>query len=223
MAIQETKPILYTSYLSDASWRVRIALAWKGIDYDLHYINMGEDEQLSEAYAAINPSKRLPCLITKTGKTLTQSLAIIEYLEAVYPERPMLPKGPLHKAEAMSIAYDIACDIQPVQVSTILKYVDVDVERREEFARQVIISGFESLEKRLEGLSGTYCIGDHISLADFCLVPMVFNATKLHNIDIKPYPYITRIRNTLMTLPEFRDTHPYNQSDCPDDIRGIVQ
>jgi maleylacetoacetate isomerase len=83
--------------------------------------------------------------------------------------------------------------------------------------------GVLGLEKRLEGLSGTYCVGDHISIADFCLVPMVFNATKLHNIDIKSYPYIMRIRNTLMTLPEFRDTHPYTQLDCPDDCKGIIQ
>lgn len=78
------------------------------------------------------------------------------------------------------------------------------------------------LEKKLESLSGTYCVSDQISIADFCLVPMVY-AAKRHQVDMKPFPYITRIRNTLMTLPEFRDTHPYNQPDCPPEEKGVVQ
>lgn len=78
------------------------------------------------------------------------------------------------------------------------------------------------LEKRLDILSGLHCVADQISVADFCLVPMVF-AAKRHNVDMKAFPNITRIRNTLMTLPEFRETHPYNQPDCPTDIKGIVQ
>lgn len=79
------------------------------------------------------------------------------------------------------------------------------------------------LEKKLEKISGTYCVGEQISIADFCLVPMVYAATKYHHIDMKPFPYITRIRNTLMTLPEFRNSHPYNQLDCPPNEKGIVQ
>lgn len=78
------------------------------------------------------------------------------------------------------------------------------------------------MEKRLELLSGTYCVSDQISIADFCLVPMVY-AAKRHQVDMSPFPYITRIRNTLMTLPEFRDTHPYNQPDCPPEEKGVVQ
>lgn len=141
----------------------------------------------------------------------------------MYTERPMMPKGPCHKAEALSIALDIACNIQPLQAKKVLRLVDIELDKREAFARKIFEMGFESLEKRLENLSGTYCVADQISMADFCLVPMVFAATKYHQVDMKPFPYITRIRNTLMTLPEFRTTHPYNQPDCPDDIKGIVQ
>ncbi|KAI8643920.1 protein Y53G8B.1 [Parasitella parasitica] len=217
------KPILYSSYASDTSWRVRIALAWKGIDYETRYIDMEASEHLSEADAHLNPSKKLPCFITKNGKILTQSLAIIEYLDSMYPERPMMPKGPFHKAEAWSMALDIACDIQPLQAKKVLKLADIELDKREVFARKILEMGFQSLETRLENLSGTYCLGDQISVADFCLVPMVFAATKYHGADMKLFPYITRIRNTLMTLPEFRSTHPYHQSDCPDNVRGIVQ
>jgi maleylacetoacetate isomerase len=135
----------------------------------------------------------------------------------------MMPKSPCHKAEAFSIALDIACDIQPLQVKKVLRLVDIELDKREAFAHKIFEMGFESLEKRLENLSGTYCVADQISVADFCLVPMVFAATKYYQIDMKPFPYITRIRNTLMTLPEFRTTHPYNQLDCPNDIKGIVQ
>ncbi|CEP07907.1 hypothetical protein [Parasitella parasitica] len=198
-------PILYSSYASDTSWRVRIALAWKGIEYKTRYINMDASEHLSEAYAQLNPSKKLPCFITKNGKILTQSLAIIEYLESMYP------------------ALDIACDIQPLQAKKVLKLVDIELDKREAFARKIFVMGFEALETRLESLSGTYCLGDQISIADFCLVPMVFAATKHHGVDMKPFPFITRIRNTLMTLPEFRSSHPYNQPDCPDSVKGIVQ
>lgn len=140
-----------------------------------------------------------------------------------YKERPMMPKGPFHKAEAFSIALDIACDIQPLQAKKVLSLVDVELDKRERFARKIFEMGFEGLERRLENLSGTYCVADQISIADFCLVPMVFAATKFHQVDMKPFPYITRIRNTLMTLPEFRTSHPYNQPDCPDNVKGIVQ
>lgn len=135
----------------------------------------------------------------------------------------MMPKGPFHKAEALSIALDIACDIQPLQAKRVLSIVDVELPRRQEFARKVFEIGFEGLERRLEKLSGTYCVADQLSIADFCLVPMVFAATTHHQIDMKPFPYIKRIRNTLMTLPEFRNTHPFTQPDCPDDVKGIVQ
>ncbi|KAG2229531.1 hypothetical protein BDF21DRAFT_413038 [Thamnidium elegans] len=218
----ECRPILYSSYASDTSWRVRLALAWKNIAYEAKYIDMAAGEHLSGDYAKLNPCKKLPCFITKTGKVLTQSLAIIEYLETTYPERPIFPKGLIHRAETWSIALDIACDIQPLQVKNVLRLVDIDFEKRKEFAREMIESGFACLEKRLEILSGTYCVADQISIADFCLVPMVF-AAKRHDVDMRPYPYITKIRNTLMTLPEFRITHPYNQPDCPPEMKGVVQ
>ncbi|KAI9359769.1 maleylacetoacetate isomerase-like protein [Pilaira anomala] len=218
----ECKPILYSSYDSDTSWRVRLALCWKNIQYETRYIDMSAGEHLSEDYAKLNPCKRLPCFISKTGKVITQSLAILEYLEVTYPERPILPKSAVPRAESWSVALDIACDIQPLQTRSILKLVDIGFEKREEFAREMIETGFKGLEKRLETLSGTYCVADQISVADFCLVPMVF-AAKRHNVEMRPYPYIVRIRNTLMTLPEFRETHPFNQLDCPDELRGVVQ
>ncbi|KAI9476049.1 MAG: glutathione S-transferase [Benjaminiella poitrasii] len=217
------KPILYTSYSSDTSWQVRIALEWKGIDYEARYVDVKNNEHLTEAYAKLNPCRRLPCFITKTGKILTQSLAIIEYIEAMYPERPMMPKSPFHRAEAWSLALDISCDMQPMYTKRVLEFLDVKLGKCDEFVLKIFEMKFEELENRLENISGTYCVADQITFADFCLVPMVFIATKFLKIDMKPFPYITRIRNTLMTLPEFRNTHPYNQADCPPEIKGIVQ
>ncbi|KAI8991543.1 maleylacetoacetate isomerase [Mycotypha africana] len=216
------RPILYTNYASESSWRVRIALEWKGIDYETRYINLATGEHLTEAYSEINPCRQLPCLITKTGKIITQSIAIIEYLEATYPERPIFPKSPLLKAEALSVALNIACDIQPLQAERVLNCLEIGGELRQQFCRRMLEIGLQGLESRLEKISGTYCIGEHITIADFCLVPMVFTARKKHNIDLKPYPYITKIRNTLMTLPEFRKSHPFNQPDCPQDKKEPV-
>ncbi|KAG2199669.1 hypothetical protein INT47_005194 [Mucor saturninus] len=179
-ASQERRPVLYSSYDSDTSWRVRIALYWKNVEHDTIYIDMAAGEHLSEAYSKLNPFQKLPCFITKSGKVLTQSLAIIEYLERAYPD---LVHG---------LRYCVRHPTPP------------------------------SFEQRLDTLSGLHCVADQISVADFCLVPMVY-AAKRHKVDMKPYPNITRIRNTLMTLPEFRNTHPYNQPDCPPDAKGIVQ
>ncbi|KAF7726043.1 Glutathione S-transferase zeta-1 [Apophysomyces ossiformis] len=216
----EQTPVLYGYFRSSASWRVRIALAWKGIQYEHHYINLFTGEQRSEEYEKLNPEKKVPLFITKDGQSLSQSTAIIEYLEEAYPDRPMLPKNPKHRAQARSIAQLIACDIHPLQNLGVLKHVaGDDQEKRSEWAAEWVNRGFQALEKELEKTAGTYCVGDHITLADFYLVPMVFNATRW-GVDMKAYPLITRIHNTLMTLPEFKASHPHSQEDCPEELRG---
>lgn len=135
----------------------------------------------------------------------------------------MIPKAPFHRAKTWSIAHDIVNEIQPNQITKILKLVDTDPDKRKEIGREVIEESLLGLENKLEELSGTYCVADQISIADFCLVPMVFAVTHQFDIDVKEYPYINKIRNTLMTLPEFKNTHPYNQKDCPVHMKGVVQ
>ncbi|CAO3639764.1 unnamed protein product [Cunninghamella echinulata] len=213
MATEEKKPILYGYFRSSATWRIHIALKWKGIDYEYKPINLVTGEQKSEEYLKINPGGRVPTFITKEGKAISQSEAILEYIEEIKPERPMLPKGAYHRAQVRSIVQMIACDIHPIQNLAVLKYVGgADMAKREEWANHWVTNGFEGLEKLLEQYAGTYCVGDHITLADMFLVPMVYNATRW-NVDMKKFPLITRIHNTLMTLPEFKDSQPSMQPD----------
>ncbi|KAI8336339.1 glutathione S-transferase [Chlamydoabsidia padenii] len=214
MASEESKPILYSYFRSSASWRVRTALEWKGIDYEYRPVNLLTGAQQSEDYLKVNPTGKVPALITKEGKAIYQSEAIIEYLEEIKPERPLLPKGALHRAQVRAIAQTIACDIHPLQNSGVLVHVGGDsMEKRSEWGNYWTTKGFNGLEKLLEQYAGTYCVGDHITMADMFLVPMVANAQRW-NVDMKLYPLITRISNTLMTLPEFQKSQPSNQPDC---------
>ncbi|KAG0170998.1 Glutathione S-transferase zeta-1 [Apophysomyces sp. BC1034] len=216
----EQKPILYGYYRSSASYRVRIALAWKGVEYEHKLVNLLTGDNNSEAYGELNPSRKVPLLMTKDGLPLTQSVAILEYLEEAYPERPMLPKNIKHRAQARAITNMIACDIHPLQNLGVLKYVGGDDQKkRADWACEWINRGFRSLEKHLESTAGTYCVGDHITMADFSLVPMVYNAVRW-GVDMKAYPLLTRINNTLLTLPEFKSAHPHSQEDCPPELRG---
>ncbi|ORZ10251.1 maleylacetoacetate isomerase-like protein [Absidia repens] len=219
MASEESKPILYSYFRSTASWRVRIALEWKGIDYEYRNIDLVSGAQQSEEYLKLNPYGKVPLFITKDGKAIAQSEAIIEYLEEIKPERPMLPKGACHRAQVRSIAQVIACDIHPLQNLSVLKHVaGPDMEKRSEWGNYWTSKGFEGLESMLEQTAGTYCLGDNITMADMFLVPMIFNAQRW-KVDMKPFPLITRISNTLMTLPEFKLTHPHRQVDCPDELK----
>ncbi|KAI8391015.1 glutathione S-transferase zeta 1 [Radiomyces spectabilis] len=211
---------LYGYFRSSASWRVRLALEWKGIAYEQHSVNLAQGDQKKDEFLAINPSKKVPALVTKEHKVLTQSIAILEYIEEHYPDRPMLPKSLWHRAQVREIVQAIACDIHPLQnLGVLIKQGGGDLEKREAWAREWITQGFEGLERHLEEVSGTYCVGDNITMADFCLVPMVYNAFR-YKVDMKQFPVITRINNTLLTLPEFKKTHPHNQEDCPPELRG---
>ncbi|KAI8331096.1 maleylacetoacetate isomerase [Choanephora cucurbitarum] len=194
----EQTPILYGYFRSSASWRLRIALEWKGIQYELRPINLLTGEHTSEAYHQVNPTGKVPAFITKDGKILSQSQAIIEYLEETYP------------AEVREICQIIACDIHPIQ--------NLGVIKRIEEISSIITLGFQGLEKRLEHVSGTYSVGDAITMADFYLCSIVGNAHRW-GVDMSLFPIITRINNTLMTLPEFIAASPFSQPDCPEELR----
>ncbi|ORX59779.1 Maleylacetoacetate isomerase [Hesseltinella vesiculosa] len=215
----EDKITLFTFFRSSASYRVRIALNWKGIDHESIYINLAKGEQHNEEYKSINPSHMVPVLKLADGKSLTQSEAIIEYLDETYPDRPLLPHGPVHRAQVRAIAQFIACDIHPIQNLSVLKHVGGDdMDKRVEWANHWIDRGFQALEKTLAGSAGIYCVGDNITLADIFLVPMVYNA-KRFKVDMQKFPIINRINNTLLTLSEFSSASPENQPDCPPEMR----
>ncbi|KAI7863264.1 glutathione transferase zeta 1 [Spinellus fusiger] len=215
----ETTPQLYGFYRSSASWRVRLALKWKGVAYESFCVDLVKTEQKSEKYLAMNPNGKVPSFVTKEGEIIYQSMAILEYLEEVYPERPLLPKHPLERAQVRLICQLVSCDIQPLQNPSVVAAVGgSDLTKRLEWAQRVIGSGFIALEKKLESTAGIYCVGNQVTMADFCVVPMVHNAEKF-KLDLTPFPLITRINNTLMALEEFQQTHPFSQSDCPEELK----
>ncbi len=211
---------LYTYFRSSAAYRVRIALHLKGLQADYRYVHLVKDggQQHTLEYKAINPQGLVPALVDQ-GHVLTQSLAIIEYLEETHPKPPLLPKDASGRARVRALAQLIACDIHPVNNQRILKYLEkefsADEAARNRWYRHWIIEGFNALEKLLSGnpATGKCCHGDQPTLADICLVPQVFNARRFE-IDLAPFPTIRRIHDHCLTLKAFTDAAPEKQADA---------
>ncbi|XP_007939527.1 maleylacetoacetate isomerase [Orycteropus afer afer] len=215
---ESSKPVLYSYFRSSCSWRVRIALALKGIDYETVPINLVKDggQQFSEEFQATNPMKQVPAMKID-GITISQSLAIIEYLEETRPTPRLLPQDLKKRASVRMISDLIASGIQPLQNLSILK--QVGQENHLAWAQKVISSGFTALEKILQSTAGKYCVGDEVSMADLCLVPQVANAER-YKVDLTPYPTISHINKTLLALEAFQVTHPCRQPDTPPELRA---
>ncbi len=211
---------LYTFFRSSASFRVRIALNLKGLQYEQAPIHLrrGGGEQLSAAYKAINPQALVPAL-DDGGKILTQSLAIIEYLEEKYPQPPLLPRDPADRALARSMALIIACEVHPIQNLRVLQYVKREYNQSDEqvnrWAQHWINIGLAALEQMIvaQPRRGKFCFGDKPTLADICLVPQLGNARR-YGCDLSPYPAIIEIEKSCMALPAFADAAPEKQPDA---------
>ncbi len=211
---------LYTYFRSSAAYRVRIALNLKGLKADYRYVHLVKDggQQHKPEYLALNPQGLVPALVDH-GQVLTQSLAIIEYLEEIHPQPPLLPKDPLGRARVRALAQVVACDIHPLNNSRLLKYLErelhADETARNTWYRYWVVEGFTALEKLLAGNSrtGKFCHGGQPTLADTCLVPQVFNA-KRFEIDLAPFPTIRRIHDHCLTLKAFTDAAPEKQADA---------
>ncbi|XP_037359684.1 maleylacetoacetate isomerase isoform X2 [Talpa occidentalis] len=216
--MQAGKPILYSYFRSSCTWRVRIALALKNINYEIIPINLIKDggQQFSPEYQALNPMKQVPALKID-GLTIGQSLAIIEYLEETRPTPRLLPQDPKKRAHVRMISDLISSGIQPLQNLSVLK--QVGEENQLAWAQKVISSGFNALEKILKGTAGKYCVGDEVTMADLCLVPQVANAER-YKVDITPYPTISRINKSLLALEAFQVSHPLRQPDTPPELRA---
>jgi len=211
---------LYTFFRSSASFRVRIALNLKGLKYKQAPIHLrrGGGEQLSAAYKAINPQALVPAL-EDDGNILTQSLAIIEYLEERYPQPPLLPRDPADKALVRSMALIIACEVHPIQNLRVLQYVKKGYNQSDEqvnrWAQHWINLGLAALEQIIvaQPRRGKFCFGDKPTLADICLVPQLGNARR-YGCDLSPYPAIIEIEKNCMALPAFADAAPEKQPDA---------
>lgn len=212
---------LYTYWRSSAAYRVRIALGLKGLDYEpvpVHLVRNG-GEHRAESYVAINPQARVPAL-EHDGRVLTQSLAIIEYLDETWPEPPLLPRGDAAaRARVRALAQLVACDIHPVNNLRVIQYLgrhlNVAEDARDAWYRHWIMDGFAALETLLAGSgeTGRYCHGDMPTLADVCLVPQVYNARR-YRCDLTPFPTIVRIDAACAELPAFAAARPEAQPDA---------
>jgi maleylacetoacetate isomerase len=208
---------LYGFFRSSAAYRVRIALNLKKLPYDQQSIHLSRDggAQWSEAFRAINPQKRVPALALSTGEILLQSLAIIEYLDEVYPEHPLLPAEAVERAQARAIAQICACDIHPLNNLVAMNYLKGplrhDQAEVDEWYRHWVTQGFDAIEALLR--PGPYALGAHVTLADICLVPQVFNARRF-KVDMTKYPKITAVDAACLKLPAFDKARPENQPDA---------
>jgi maleylacetoacetate isomerase len=211
---------LHTFYRSTAAYRVRIAANLKNIPLDHAYVHLMKDggQHLQPGYRAINPTAGVPSLETE-GDVITQSLAILEYLDELYPEPPLLPEAPLARAHAREIALHVVADLHPLNTPRILKRLAAQFgageEAKNEWVRSGIGEGFAGIEALLRRLNsnGRTCLGDAVTLADVCLVPQVFNAHRF-GVDLAPYPLIASIERHCLTLPAFAAAQPSAQEDA---------
>jgi maleylpyruvate isomerase len=215
---------LYSYFRSSASYRVRIALNLKGLAYEILPLHLIKDggRHLSAEYAQINPEKLLPALQVEDHShlhTLTQSLAIIEYLEETYPQPPLLPHDALDRAYVRALALAIACDIHPLNNLRVLKYVkntlNAGEEGKDTWYRYWCQSGLEAVQAQVtqHGKAGQFCLGDTPTMADLCLVPQWFNAQRF-NTDVSGCPTLAAIVANCMQLKSFEDASPNKQPDA---------
>ena len=206
---------LYNYFRSSASYRVRIALALKGLDYDYNAVHLAQGQQMQESYAAVSASRLVP-LLKDGAHTLTQSLAIIEYLDEVHPQPPLLPPTPLERARVRALALDIACEIHPLNNLRVLHYLTREMKVGEDdknrWYRHWVETGLEVVERQLATLPGTFCHGETPTLADCALAPQIFNA-KRFNCRLDHVPHVMRVYDNCMKLAAFDRTSPEN---CPD-------
>lgn len=210
---------LYHYWRSSSSWRVRMALAYKGLAPEYVPVNLLANEQNSTDHLARNPSGLVPCLeIQQNGQTvfLNESVAIIEWLDETFPIPALLPKDALQRARVRELVQIINADTQPVQNFRVLQYVSEDQAERAAWARHWIEVGFTAFEKALTRTAGTYCFGDQITMADLYLVPQCHNAGRF-NLDLAPFPTIQRVNAALVRLPFCQVTAPDRFS--PDAIK----
>jgi len=208
---------LYSYFRSSAAYRARIALNLKGLAYEtvpIHLIKEGGLNRRPE-FRAVNPQMRVPVLVTDAGQVLIQSLAIIEYLDEIHPQPPLLPKDPLARAHARALAELIACDIHPLNNTSALRYLKRELHQEQSaidaWYHHWVIEGFEALEALIA--PGPYACGDEVTIADICLVPQVANARRL-KVPLDKFPKIVGVDAACLALAAFDRARPENQPDA---------
>ncbi len=207
---------LYSYFNSSTSYRVRIALGLKQVDFNCLPVNIRTSQHHDAGYVAKNPSGGVP-LLDDDGFKLGQSLAIIDYLDAKFPEPRLIPQDPQRRARVLEMANLIACDMHPVNNLRVLRYLvkelAVTEEQKNAWYHHWVAEGFKSLEVLLTRAgSGSFCMGNQVSLADVCLVPQVANALRM-KCPTEAYPRIMAVYNHCNTLPAFQQASPAQQPD----------
>lgn len=208
----------YTYFRSSTSYRLRIALNLKGVvPQQAVAINLREGQQHSEEYRAINPSRAVPVFVLEDGTVLTQSLAMLEWLEEAYPAPALLPANRESRAKVRAFAQAITSDIHPVNNQRVLHYLmgqlGVDEPTRKLWIHHWIHATFGALEQQMAARQGPFCFGDTPTLADICLVPQWYNAERF-GVTLTGYPHLAHIVAHCLAHPAFDAARPENQPDC---------
>ncbi|THD77955.1 MAG: maleylacetoacetate isomerase [Phenylobacterium sp.] len=207
---------LYSAWRATAPYRLRIGLALKGVTYDYAPIDLIAGEQREPAYRAVNPQGLTPALDIGDGHVLTQSLAILEWLEETRPEPAILPKAPLDRAAVRAMALIVACDIHPLnntRVGRELHKRGVDPEGIKAWSQRWIRDGFDTLEPMIARHGRGFAFGATPTLADCCLIPQVYSAGRFE-VDLDPYPAIRAVAERAAEHPAFQAAHPNKQPDA---------
>ncbi|XP_039033655.1 glutathione S-transferase zeta class-like isoform X1 [Hibiscus syriacus] len=215
-AQQQNKLKLYSYWRSSCSFRIRIALNLKGLDYEYIPVNLLKGEQFSPEFQKLNPIGYVPVLVDG-DVVVSDSFAIFMYLEEKYPQIPLLPSDLAKKALNIQAANIVSSSIQPLQNLAVLKYIEekVSPEEKVPWAKFHIEKGFGALEKLLKDHAGKYAIGDEVAMADAFLAPQILAGIQRFNVDMAKFPLLTRLNEAYSELPEFQKAIPENQPDAP--------
>ena len=217
---------LYNYFRSSTSYRVRIGLNYKNIPYQQKGVNLVKGEQWAEDYCDMNPQGAVPVLVFEDGYVLTQSLAILDYLEETYPGPSIYPEGAKQRAFTRQIALIVSCDVHPVNNLRVLKYLTENLgisdEEKTKWYQKWIYDSMTSIEIMLNKspyhTKGEYCCGPAPTLADMCLIPQVYNARRF-NCDMSRFPLIEAVEKKCLEHPAFIKADPHSQPDTPEELR----
>ena len=215
-----SKLTLYSYWRSTAAYRVRIALNLKGLSYETKSVHLVKDggEQHSDAYRGVNPQGLVPSLVTTDGDVITQSMAIMEYLDELQPEPALLPENPVSRAQCRAAAQTIASDIHPLDNLRVLQYLkkqDWSQDQVDDWYAHWIHQGFKALEQQVRTRTTDYMHADYPCISDICLVAQIYNANRFE-VPLDDYPRLVEINKRCLVLNEFANAAPEQQPDAPE-------